>query len=77
VLIDPLRVQSVFLAAIERPTPADRALYLDRACGTDLELRRRVEALLRAHDQPASFLDPPALDVALCAREADEGKNFL
>jgi serine/threonine protein kinase/Tfp pilus assembly protein PilF len=62
--IDPRRVQSVFLAAAERPTAAARAAYLDAACGDDAALRRRVEALLRAHDQPGSFLGEPATPLA-------------
>ena len=42
-------------------TPADRAAYLDGACAGDSELRRRVEALLAAHERPESLLDRPAL----------------
>jgi WD40 repeat protein/serine/threonine protein kinase len=38
--------------------PDQRAAYLDRACGTDNELRREVESLLRAHDAPGDFLKP-------------------
>ncbi len=49
--------KDLFLAAVELPDPAARAAYLDRECGADPELRRRVEALLRAHDGPGR---PPA-----------------
>ena len=38
-------VEEIFHAVIEKP-PAERAGYLDRACGEDLELRREVESLL-------------------------------
>jgi serine/threonine protein kinase/tetratricopeptide (TPR) repeat protein len=62
--VDSDRVQSVFLAAAERPACEARAAFLDDACGTDIELRRRVEALLRAHDDPAGFLERPALEQA-------------
>jgi serine/threonine protein kinase len=55
---DPNRVQAVFLAAVERPA-AERLAFLDETCGTDADLRRRVEALLAAHDAPGSFLDSP------------------
>ncbi len=34
-------------------------MFLERSCGGDLELRRRVEALLRAHEQSGDLLDPP------------------
>ena len=42
---DPKLVQAVFLAAVEQPV-TDRPGLLDRECGADAELRRRVEALL-------------------------------
>ncbi len=57
---DPQRIQAVFLAAAEIHDPAERARFLDGACDGDAELRSRVEALLRAHDQPDSLLDHPA-----------------
>jgi serine/threonine protein kinase len=59
--INVQRIQAVFLAAVEISDPADRARFLDGACGGDAELRSRVEALLRAHDQPDSLLDHPAV----------------
>jgi serine/threonine protein kinase/tetratricopeptide (TPR) repeat protein len=48
-------VRGIFLAAVERP-PAERAAYLDEVCAGDAVLRQRVEALLRAHDEPGGFL---------------------
>jgi WD40 repeat protein len=43
--------------------PAERAAFLDAACAGDAALRHRVEDLLKADDQPGSFLDrPPAAD---------------
>src|SRR5262249_43139486 len=52
---------SIFACAIERPSPEERAAFLDAACGADVELRRRIEALLRAHDEAGGFLrDQPA-----------------
>ncbi|MCE9567292.1 MAG: protein kinase [Planctomycetes bacterium] len=56
---DPARAQAVFLAVAEVTDPAARALFLAEACGRDLELKARVEALLRAHDQADSLLDAP------------------
>jgi serine/threonine protein kinase/WD40 repeat protein len=52
--------KTVFLAALDKATPAERASYLDKACAEDGTLRQRVEALLQAHDQPDEFLDQPA-----------------
>jgi eukaryotic-like serine/threonine-protein kinase len=57
--VDPKRVQAVFLMAVEYQGAGDRAAVLDRECATDLELRQRVLALLRSHDQPDRFLDQP------------------
>ena len=39
-----------------------RAAYLEQVCGSDAALRRRVERLLRACEQEASFLEVPACD---------------
>ncbi len=47
---------SIFAGAIDRPTAGDRAAFLDAACGADAGLRRRVEALLSAHDEAGGFL---------------------
>src|SRR5262245_24897242 len=56
-MADPIK--AVFQAALE--TPADqRPAYLDRACGADHGVRRRVEALLRAHEGTDPLLDRPA-----------------
>jgi eukaryotic-like serine/threonine-protein kinase len=55
------RVQAIFLAAVEQ---ADRTSILDRECGDDLELRQRVEALLKANDEPASYLDQTPVALA-------------
>jgi WD40 repeat protein/serine/threonine protein kinase len=51
-------LEDIFLAAVEKP-PADRAAYLDAACGADAELRAQVEALLRSHEQAGSLLEQP------------------
>src|SRR5262249_34168233 len=55
--VDPLPLKDVFTEALARPDPADRAAYLEAACGGDEDLRSRVEALLRASEHPDSFLD--------------------
>jgi eukaryotic-like serine/threonine-protein kinase len=39
---------------------ADREAYLAKVCGTDTELRARVEVLLGAHDHADGFLETPA-----------------
>jgi serine/threonine protein kinase/Flp pilus assembly protein TadD len=56
--LDPKRVQNTFLAAVDAAEGDARAALLDRECGADVELRQRVEALLRAHDHPDGLSDP-------------------
>jgi tetratricopeptide (TPR) repeat protein len=51
--------ESIFAQALEIGSTAERAAFLDRACGDDPALRAEVEALLRAHDQPADLLNLP------------------
>ncbi len=52
----PAAVKEIFLRASELP-PGERPAFLDEACGPDADLRRRVEALLSAHEDPCGFLD--------------------
>jgi len=59
--INAQRIQTVFVAAAEIADPVERAKFLDSGCEGDVQLRSRVEALLRAHDQPDSLLDRPAV----------------
>jgi serine/threonine-protein kinase len=55
-------IDRIFAAALERE-PAERAAFLDRACGGDEELRKEVESLL-AHDIRESLLGTQAVDEA-------------
>jgi serine/threonine protein kinase/tetratricopeptide (TPR) repeat protein len=50
------QAKEIFLAAVDKATPAERAAYLDQACSGDPALRQRVEGLLQAHDEPGTFL---------------------
>ena len=56
-------VKSIFLAAAEKHSSQQRTAYLDQVCQGDVQLRERVEALLRAHEDPRNPLDaaPPGL----------------
>jgi hypothetical protein len=51
--------RELFLAAMDTDGPAERAAYLDQACGADATLRQRVEALLRSHEQATRFMEVP------------------
>ena len=57
--LDPKRVQAVFLEAAGYYDPPDRTAILNRECMGDSELRQRVEALLKAHDQFNDFVNQP------------------
>jgi len=54
------RAKGLFHEALDR-TPEERVDYLDRACGGDVELRRRVARLLKANDEADRFLTAPGL----------------
>jgi serine/threonine protein kinase/tetratricopeptide (TPR) repeat protein len=47
--------RSIFESAIDIAAPAERAAYLERACGGDTALRHEVEALLEAHQRLAGL----------------------
>jgi WD40 repeat protein len=53
--------ETIFDAALAMQTPAERLAYLDEACADDVELRLRVEGLIKAHEAAGSFLDKPAM----------------
>ena len=54
-----MKEESIFAEAVARESTGERNAYLDAACGDDAELRARIEALLTAHENPDSFLNPP------------------
>src|SRR6266436_9839527 len=60
---------AVFTEALRFP-PEERDRYLDKACKGDPEFRRRVEALLQAHEQAGDFLGRPAADRPARAAQA-------
>jgi WD40 repeat protein/serine/threonine protein kinase len=51
--------REIFLAALKRPTADERAAFLDEACGSDVNLRGQIEALLAEHEQLGSYLEAP------------------
>jgi serine/threonine protein kinase len=61
---EPKSVKDIFLAAVEKAAGAERAAFLDEACAGDASMRHRVEALLKAHDEPENILDRPAAEIA-------------
>jgi serine/threonine protein kinase/tetratricopeptide (TPR) repeat protein len=74
--IDPQRLKELFLTAAEIEAPAERAAFLDRECGQDAELRRKLEALLHAHDDSGGFLKPgPTSDPTPTGDEAPHAET--
>ena len=66
---------AVFTEALQLP-PSERTAYLEHVCGADLDLRSRVEALLRAYDRSGDFLNEPAAKVPLeAAKELSVGEG--
>lgn len=52
--------QEMFNVAYALVDREARTSYLDKACGQDEELRKRLDALLAACDEPSDFLSVPA-----------------
>jgi serine/threonine protein kinase/WD40 repeat protein len=57
----------IYHAASELDDPQARAAFLDRACGTQGDLRARIEALLRAELQADQFLAEDPLELGRLA----------
>src|SRR5262245_29845228 len=53
--------KSIFAEALNKQGP-DRAAFLDQQCRDNAEMRRRLEYLLAAHDNPDPFLNAPSPD---------------
>jgi WD40 repeat protein/serine/threonine protein kinase len=51
--------EAIFLAALDRATPQERAAFVEGACAGRPALRQRVQALLAAHDELHGPLDAP------------------
>lgn len=54
----------IFANALQKETDAERATYLDEACGDNAEMRRRIEELIAEQGELGSFLEssPPGID---------------
>jgi serine/threonine protein kinase/TolB-like protein/Flp pilus assembly protein TadD len=57
------QVDRLFHSALEC-APSARAAFLEQACTGDEALRREVESLVESHEQPDSFIESPAADLA-------------
>ena len=73
------RVWEIFHRVVES-APAERTSELERACGSDAELRREVEELLTAHESGSPVLDrPPPVNglPALLDGSTSDGATYL
>ena len=61
---DAGRELTVFTEAI-KVRRQDRDAFLENACRGDENLRRKVEALLKAHDRLGKFLEEPPTGTSL------------
>jgi hypothetical protein len=74
--LNPRRVQTIFLEAAEHQDPKERTAILDRECSADPELRGRIEALLRAHDEFNGFLNEPVRGPRVEHRAVGDGPGM-
>ena len=57
------QINQLFESAL-RLAPAERSLFLQNACGADVELRQEVASLLSAHSAPDNLVDKPIGEIA-------------
>jgi serine/threonine protein kinase len=69
--------ESLFARALEIPSAAERAAFLDRACADNPALRAELEALLRAHEQSGDLLDMPESPAATTNQPAGEAPGAV
>jgi eukaryotic-like serine/threonine-protein kinase len=70
----------LFIQALEHPSAGECAVFLAGACGQDLALKGRVEALLARSEGLGGFLEKPVVSPAaagaLCADGTGDGRAF-
>lgn len=70
------QVKQIFQATIELPV-AEREAYLADTCADDSSLRAEIESLIAAHEQSGSFLDTPAIDLAMESTVTGQGRPLV
>ncbi len=56
--------ETLFAAVLELASPAERTAFLDRECAGRPDVRARLDALLKSHDEAVSFLKHPVPEFA-------------
>src|SRR5262245_37887521 len=62
------RLKEIFLVAVEKESPAERAAFLDQACAGNALVRERIDALLNADALSGALLDRPPAQFAPTAQ---------
>jgi eukaryotic-like serine/threonine-protein kinase len=71
------QIEEIYHAAADR-SPEERASFVEASCGTDDELRREVESLLRYEPDSSGFIDSsPSLLAAEIFSDGDQGPRLL
>src|SRR5438045_381246 len=70
------RPKDIFLGALDLSSPDEQAAFLAQACGSDVALRRQVEAMLQAYRAPDSFLEKPAAAMGPTIDELPHSRDF-
>ena len=69
---DP-RERELFIQALDHPSAQERAAFLAAACGQDLALKWRVEALLARSEGLGGFLEQPVVSPGAVASTCANG----
>lgn len=70
------QIGDLFHAALELE-PAERAVFLDKQCAGDVQLRQEVESLIASHSDAPDFIGSPAMTVAAELFGNDETDEFI
>jgi len=70
------QISQLYQAALDQEA-ADRSKFISSACADDLELRREVESLIKAHEQAGSFIAEPALRSAAKLLAKDQKSSLI
>ena len=65
-------VKSIFGQALDIPSPAERARYLDEACQHNLALRTEIDGLIDAAARAGNFLSPTVPEPQLIDDQTDK-----
>jgi serine/threonine protein kinase len=73
---DQPKAETLFARAIGIESAADRAAFLEQACGSDAALRREVEKLVRDYFRAGGFLEKPAVAGLATVDESPTGERI-